>query len=61
METKIYETIGIGNYYGSLKVKFENYKCFWSIENWDGDFWEEITLELAMVLIQQGNMKRYYQ
>jgi hypothetical protein len=32
----------IGNQYGSLKVKQEGCKFAWSIENWDGDEWEEI-------------------
>ena len=32
----------IGNQYGSLKVKQEDGKFAWSIENWDGDEWEEI-------------------
>jgi len=36
----------IGNYYGSLSVKTEGGKHYWSIENWDGDYWEEIPAEL---------------
>lgn len=32
----------IGNYYGSLSVKAENGKFYWSIENWDGEHWDEI-------------------
>lgn len=32
----------IGNYYGSLCVKAESGRCYWSIENYDGDHWEEI-------------------
>lgn len=33
---------GIGNAYGGLSVKAEDGKFFWSIENFDGDNWEEI-------------------
>tara|TARA_R110000772_G_scaffold33614_1_gene81764 strand:+ start:595 stop:879 length:285 start_codon:yes stop_codon:yes gene_type:complete len=36
----------IGNDYGGLSVKTENGKHFWSIENYDGDSWDEITAEL---------------
>jgi hypothetical protein len=33
---------GVGNQYGNLKVKREDGKFAWSIENWDGDESEEI-------------------
>ena len=33
---------GVGNQYGSLKVKREDGKFAWSIQNWDGDECEEI-------------------
>jgi hypothetical protein len=43
MDLSITREIGdIGNYYGSLKVKQEHCKFAWSIENFDGDEWEEI-------------------
>ena len=42
----------IGNYYGGLVVKKENGKFFWSITNYDGDEWEEITKELYESLIK---------
>ena len=29
----------IGNYYGSLSVKIDDGKYYWSIENWDGENW----------------------
>jgi len=41
----------IGNYYGGLTVKSENNKFYWSIENWDGFYWEEITQGLYVKLI----------
>lgn len=42
----------IGNYYGGLEVKERNGKYFWSIENYDGHDWEEITKELYDALIK---------
>lgn len=36
----------IGNYYGGLSVKEEDGKYFWSIKNYDGDYWEEIPKSL---------------
>ena len=36
----------IGNYYGGLSVKTENGKHYWSIENFNGDYWEEIPATL---------------
>ena len=40
--SSVREIGGIGNYYGNLKVKQEDCRFAWSIENWDGDEWEEI-------------------
>ena len=57
MGAKYFETRGIGNYYGSLRVKEEDGNYYWSITNWDGDHWEQITKGLADMLIQRGNMK----
>lgn len=42
----------IANYYGGLSVKIENGKCFWSIENYDGDNWSEIPRQLFDALNQ---------
>ena len=36
----------IGNYYGDLSVKKEDGKFYWSIEDWNGYSWEEITKDL---------------
>lgn len=45
-------TVGdIGNYYGGLEVKQEGGKFFWSIENYDGCFWQEIPESLFTALI----------
>ncbi len=41
----------IGNYYGGLEVKEEDGKFYWSIENWDGSEWEEITETLYRALL----------
>lgn len=48
-----YKSIGgIGNYYGDLQVKEESDKYYWSIENWNGHHWEEITRKLYDALIE---------
>ena len=36
----------IGNHYGGLSISIINGKFFWSIENWDGECWEEIPKSL---------------
>lgn len=41
----------IGNYYGSLEVKEEDGKFFWSIEDHYGHDWEEIPESLYRELI----------
>ncbi|AGN51380.1 hypothetical protein VPJG_00016 [Vibrio phage jenny 12G5] len=43
---------GIGNYYGGLSVKEDNGSFFWSIEDWDGQYWEEIPKSLYDELIK---------
>jgi hypothetical protein len=57
MDMKPQETeIGtIGNYYGGLRVKTENDKFFWGIENWDGTTWEEISERLFNTLLEHNN------
>lgn len=45
----------IGNYYGCLRVKEQDGKFFWSIENHDGDDWEEIPASLYRELIAFDN------
>lgn len=42
----------ISNYYGGLRVKEEGGKFWWSIENYDGDNWEEIPESLYLELIK---------
>lgn len=36
----------IGNCYGGLNILEKDGSFFWSIENYNGDDWEEITKEL---------------
>lgn len=45
----------IGNYYAGLHVLKDKDKFYWSIENWDGCDWEEITEELynSLILFQK--------
>ena len=42
----------IGNYYGQLSVVKHGSKYFWSIENYDGHCWQEITEKLYNTLIE---------
>lgn len=42
----------IGNYYGGLSVKKDGNRMFWSIENYDGDRWEEIPEYLYRALLK---------
>jgi hypothetical protein len=48
----------IGNYYGSLNVKTEGDKCYWSIEDWDGSDWEEIPSALYRALLKFEKARR---
>ena len=50
MITKFY----VGNYYGCLKVKEDDGKYFWTIEDWDGDYWLEIPEQLYKALLPYG-------
>ena len=40
----------ISNYYGNLSIKEEEGKYYWSIENWDGNYWQEIPEYLYLAL-----------
>jgi hypothetical protein len=42
----------IGNAYGDLRVKKENGKCYWGIENWSCMHWEEIPESLFNTLLE---------
>lgn len=53
METKY----NIGNYYGRLKTKVEDGKFFWTIEDWNGDDWVEISEDLYKALDQHGDKR----
>jgi hypothetical protein len=54
---EIIEVGSIGNYYGGLAVKQEDGKYFWSIENWDGYNWEEISEKLFTLLLEEEASK----
>jgi len=43
---------GIGNYYGGLKIKEEDGKYFWGIENYDGTDFKEIPKYLFDSLVE---------
>lgn len=43
----------IGNYYGGLSLKREDGKDLWSIENWDGEDWQDCPAAVADALRQE--------
>ena len=48
------ETVDVGrisNYYGGLNIKQDGDKFYWSIENYDGDEWKEISKSLYNELL----------
>jgi hypothetical protein len=49
-DSKTREIGDIGNYYGCLRVKQEGGEFAWSIEDWDGEYWEEIPEYLFVAL-----------
>lgn len=51
-----YREIGdIGNYYGGLLVKSEGDSYYWSIENYDGNYWHKISKSLYEELIKHDD------
>ena len=48
----------IGNYYGGLWVKSEDGKCYWSIENYDGHKWQEISETLYRSLLKYEKTRK---
>ena len=43
----------IANYYGGLHVKRIANLCYWSIENYDGNYWREIPPALFDELLKE--------
>jgi hypothetical protein len=59
MSTPNEQSIGdIGNYYGGLSVKTEDGKHYWSIENYDGQNWEEIPESLYCALVEYESARQ---
>ena len=52
LDDKAVDVGGIGNYYGGLYIAESDGKYYWSIENWDGHWWEEIAKPLYDELIK---------
>ena len=53
------QSIGdIGNYYGGLSVKTEDGKHYWSIENYDGQDWQEIPESLYRTLVEYESARQ---
>ena len=50
--------INIGNTYGGLRVKRLNDKFYWSIEDYWGDYWLEISEELYNEIIKWDDNER---
>jgi len=53
----------IGNHYGGLEVRVVNGVYQWSIENWNGHHWEEVSESLVVELLKHeekiaGQMER---
>lgn len=53
MDENIIYVGACSNYYGSLAVKEEDGKFFWSIENYNGFRWHEISEKLFKLLIEE--------
>ncbi|CAM0029599.1 hypothetical protein VPHK121_0056 [Vibrio phage K121] len=49
-------TMPIANQYGSLEIKEEGGKFYWSIEDCDGDHWQEIPVELYECLLKHKDI-----
>jgi hypothetical protein len=50
------KTVGkIGNYYGNLCIAKTGDSYYWSIEDYDGDRWEEISKSLYDELLHHEN------
>ena len=58
MEKALYANMiqigSIGNYYGNLTVSYYHGKYYWSIENWNGCTWEEISKDLYDALMNHN-------
>lgn len=53
MDENIINVGACRNYYGGLSVKEEDGKFFWSIENYNGFSWHEISEKLFKLLIEE--------
>ena len=53
MDENIIYVGACSNYYGGLSVKEEDGKFFWSIENYNGFRWHEISEKLFKLLIEE--------
>ena len=41
----------VANHYGGLNLTYDGKSYYWSVENYDGDHWEEIPKYLALALV----------
>lgn len=48
----------ISNNYGNLSIASKDGKYYWSIEDWDGDHWEEIPEYLYKTLVRYEKARK---
>ena len=56
--SEVITKLDVGNYYGNLKLKVDEGKFFWCVENYDGDNWKEISESLYKTLMQHASIKK---
>lgn len=56
-EQEIIQVGACGNYYGGIALKKEDGKYFWSIEDYDGNNWYEISEKLFTILLEEERLK----
>ena len=54
---EIYEVGDIGNHYGGLSIRNNNGIYQWSIEDYSGHYWEDISESLVVELLKHEEKK----
>lgn len=55
---KVLTELGLGNYYGSVKLCCENEKYYLCLENYDGKYGIEVSKKLANVISEEFKEKK---
>lgn len=50
---KEYNVIGLCNYYGNVQIRQKNKKYYWSLEDYSGTDWHEISKELYELILKE--------